>query len=178
MRLIGGFAALAALASSAAANAQAANQAFECGLPYRAAMEAMATLKVTGQSRHDGIAILSQGPYEVVEFAPDTVQVFGQKPATLSLTVEEPLPDDDEKLYSMTFEATFPADAIASDEAIIAANTWHISICGEGSTLCIRADSAEPEGFGEMYYYRYRGEPFKLQCRFKFTEQDLDALGA
>jgi len=135
MRLTGALTAIAVVCTSTAA-AQSANQAFECALPYRATMETLATLTVTGQSSAAGLSILGQGPSETIEFAPGPTRVFGHAPVKLSLITREPARNARTKTYEVTFETIFPHEA-AIDEAIRAANTWHLGICA--GTLCIRA---------------------------------------
>lgn len=176
MRAFGATAAAVALCTGGAANAQAANQTFECAQPYREAMQSLASLTVTAQTSDPGLPILLKRASQTVEFDPGATLVFGHAPTKLSFTAAEPLPDEEEPVYQMTFEAALPRTA-AVHQSIDAANTWHLGLCAEGLTLCSRADSAEPEGIGKLRYYRRVDEPIRIECIFEFTPEELEALG-
>ena len=175
MRLSGGIAALAAASMGSAAVAQTAGEAVECTLPYAQAMQAMAALTVTGQSKDKGFAILL-GPSETMEFAPGATRIHGQTPQKLTLTVRDPAPGDSDKVYTITFKAYFPHDR-AIDNAIIASNTWHFGICGDGMPLCQRGD--EPEGGAKLRYYRdynwndAEEADLSLECEYKLRGEDI-----
>ncbi|KPL67540.1 hypothetical protein SZ64_05105 [Erythrobacter sp. SG61-1L] len=166
---------MAAVASATSANAQTAGQAFECALPYQATMNAAGKLEVLRQSSSPGMALLS-GPSNTVEFAVGETKVFGAVPTSLTFKLQEPRQNAPRKTYTATVNAYFPDDA-ATDQAIIAANSWHLGLCGPGLSLCIRAKDAAPDGAGELRYHRQKGTPFWLECVFEFSEEEIKALG-
>lgn len=101
MRLIGALGAIVMAGTATATVAQSASQAFECALPYREAMESLASLEVTGQEKSPGSDLLMQRPSETIKFSTDSLSVFGVKPTSVSLVAAEPLPSARNKIYQM-----------------------------------------------------------------------------
>lgn len=173
MRLPGGVAVLVAASMSTSAIAQTATEAFECALPYRAAMEAVAALTVSNQREDNGLGgLLGKGA--IVEFAPGSTLIHGQVPVSLTFTLREPGMLADENIYTALFEASFAHDHVI-DDALIASNDWRY--CGKDLALCQRTN--DPEGGPTLRYYRDRvwddgeDESLRLVCEYKLREEDF-----
>ncbi|MFZ1741956.1 MAG: hypothetical protein WAT93_03835 [Pontixanthobacter sp.] len=175
MRRAGTALSIIALSSGTAANAVTPSDAFECTVPYQAAMEAMASLTIAEQISDPGMSILDKGPAQIIKFAPDTVEVFGVKPKALTLTIREPAAKARKPLFKITFEASFEPDPNI-DKIIQTANVWHLGACAFG--LCIRAKDSAPAGSGGLDYYRSNELPVRTECVFEFTEEEVNALGS
>lgn len=171
MKTIGFVAAVAALGVSSAAQAQDAGAAFGCGLPYRDTMMALGSLKVTGQRAIQPFPGLSGGG-EHIEFAPGETRVLGATPQALVLEVEQPAELASRKLYKVSLLSQF-APTTTNDEAIKASTPWHFGVCG---SYCLRAEAAQKEGLGELGYRRNEN-PLKVECIFRFTPEEFEALG-
>jgi hypothetical protein len=173
MRIAGGITALAAASMSTSAVAQTAAQAFECALPYRAAMESMKTLTITDQ--RETLAFFSLvGPGIAVEFAPESTVIYGQTPTRLVLYMREPAEGVTDGVHDITFEATFAREH-PIDDALIASNEW--GFCAKGIPVCHR--KANPEGGPELSYYRPQfwedgNDPLRLECEYEMREEDLE----
>lgn len=183
MRLIGVLAATVAAVTGTATAGQSAVDAFECKLPYHEAIQSLTTLEVINQSRSPGLAILNEGPYETVEFAPGSLRVFGDTPRHISLIAREPAANARDKVYKVTFQTRLSGGP-ELNRAIVESQVWHLGHCVFG--LCIRAEEANPEGAGSLNYHRYEALdeendfygwlPYSIECVFEFTEKELAEL--
>jgi hypothetical protein len=172
---------LVALVTASAAQAQDASKAFECNLPYRDTMMAMASLEVVRQGQVKGFIGL-HGDGDMIEFAPGNTLIYGIKPKNLSLQILPPHPTVDiGQDYEVVFSAKF-ARTDANDEAIKKSVKWHFGQCTVLEN-CYRAAEAEPEGGGKLTYKRLPSAGLladhdpELECKFKFTEKEFEALG-
>lgn len=162
------------LSMAGAAGAQAspaANSAFECDLPYEAAMNSMASL-VIKQQREPDLFEKALDAIGVVEFVPDGITVFGQKPSSLKLTIYEKkrsaelgLPDG----FKAVYVAQFPTN-VATDNAIRSVVPWS----GDGCTnqgICGRKEGADYPN--PLLYYRNSSEFLRLECSVSINQDDL-----
>jgi hypothetical protein len=174
MKILSTASAVAALITATAAQAQDAGKAFECNLPYREAMMAMASLDVLSQSQVKGFIGLN-GDGEKIEFAPGDTLVYGVKPKSLNLKVLPPHPVMNIKeQYTVEFTAVI-APVTADDDAVRQSVPWLVG-CGEWSETCYRAEKETPQGAGLLRYVRTGDNP-ELQCKFTFTPKEFEALG-
>jgi hypothetical protein len=163
------FTALACASLSTGASAQTVSQAFECDLPYVAAVPALAELDVIGQSQAEGIDRVLFGPHAIIAFAVGETRVFGSRPASLTLKIFEPSAGDPDRIIKAQLLTTFDHD-LATDLAIREANSWHLHDC-DVLTYCIRApDPVDP---GLLEYRRDPDKPLELACELQIREDEL-----
>lgn len=165
------FVGLALATSAVAQTPPSANSAFECNLPYKAAMMSMGGLTIKEQREPD-IFERATNAIGIVEFEPEGVLVYGQKPSSLVLTIKEDksrvrlgLPATVEAVYV----AQFPV-SVATDNSIKAAIPWSETGCTDLG-ICGRESSAENPN--TLLYYRNSDEFLKLECSVSINQDEL-----
>ena len=172
MKSLGYLVACASLFVATTANAQDAASAFQCDLPYEAAMAEMGSLDVLEQKTVKPFPGL-HGEGHLISFSPGGTSVYAAKPDKLTLEVLTPHAWQPKEKYVITFSSTF-AKTAAADEAIQQSVKWHLGFCG-ALEFCIRSSESAPAGTGRLEYRR--GSSLVLNCIFEFTPEEFDALG-
>ena len=163
----------AALAAAAGvtvpATAQTAADAFECKLPFKAAMQSMTSLTVLRQ-KTGSPATVFMGELSSVEFAPASTKVMGAAPSKLILTTLSPTTKPGDKRFSATIAAYFPRNA--SNETTLNSAGWTRS-CKEGVRVCGR-DGIAPKAMGSITYMRNDPKELSIRCQYNLTTDDLE----
>lgn len=163
-----GAAVIAALLTTAATPAATPSEAYACKLPYKAAMQSLAALKVLEQKRATNFALLL--PMTVVTFEPKPVRLFGSEPIALSVELTEPKASDPTGKLRAEFIALLPRSQTV-DEAITTGHKWHLNACRH-LNLCIQAD--DPARAGTLELHRHNPSHLKLICRYEMTMKEIE----
>ena len=165
--------AAAALAAAAGvtvpAAAQTAADAFECKLPYKAAMQSMASLTVLRQ-KAGSPATSFMGELSSVEFVPASIKVLGAVPSKLIVSILSPTTKPGDKRFSATIAAYFPRNA--SNETTLNAAGW-TRACKEGVPVCGR-DGVAQKAMGSITYMRDDPKELSITCSYNLTTDDLE----
>ena len=157
---------LAAISLPLPALAQAANEAFECKLPYRATTEAAAKLKVIKEGAPLDMVFAK---VTTIHLEPGATRIYGQTPTELSITLLERSGNAPGKKAKMSFSAQF-ARTDAVDRALLSAVRWKPPCYGD-YPLCYR--QADPSGSGKLSLRRNEKDSLELECEFEIGESDV-----
>ena len=149
--------------------AQTAAEAFECKLPYKAAMQSMASLTVLRQ-KVGSPATSFMGELSSVEFVPGSIKVLGAVPSKLILSLLGPTTKPGDKRFSATIAAYFPRNA--SNETTLNAAGW-TRACKDGVPACGR-DGVTPKAMGTIFYMRDDPKELSIKCEYNLTTDDLE----
>lgn len=157
---------LAATSLPLPALAQAANEAFECKLPYRATTEAAAKLKVIKESAPLDMVFAK---LTTIYMEPGATRVYGQTPTGLSITLLERAGNEPGKKAKMSFSAQF-VRTDAADRALLGAVQWKAPCYGDYQ-ICYR--KVDPSGAGKFSLRRDEKDSLRLDCEFEIGESDV-----
>jgi hypothetical protein len=158
---------LATVSVCSPALAETSAQAFECDLPYPAAMMAAGQLSVIKES--SAPENYMGGAVSTVELTPGTTKVFGLAPSRMSLNLQQPREKATDRQVSIAFEAGFPRDK-ATDTALLGA-LGPLADCETGSDHCFGLPNALAD-HGRLEYWRYASE-LVLVCRYRIDEDEF-----
>lgn len=168
-RLFAAVSLAAAAGVTVPATAQTAAEAFECKLPYKAAMQSMASLTVLRQ-KAGSPATSFMGELSSVEFVAAGTKVLGAAPSRLIVSILSPTTKPGDKRFSATFAAYFPRN-VGNETALNAAG-W-TSACKEGVPVCGR-DGVAPKAMGSITYMRDDPKELGIRCSYNLTTDDLE----